>query len=458
MKRAFLKLAGFVALGILSSWGEDTDSSAHSPLGLKFTLKAAEAYALQNHPEIASANLSADAVRQEIREARSTFFPQVYAESDSVYAPENTRLSAEYGLNNPSVFSRQSEGFTASQLITDFGRTYELTESAHFRANAADARTNVARAVVILSVDRSYFELLRAAAVLRVADETVNARQVAFNQISELAKNQLKSTLDANFAQSNLSEAQLLQIQAESGVSQAEAELSTAMGFPDAQHFTLSETPLDTTLAFSPETLIHEALDYRPELISLHNELDASQQFAKAQGAAKYPKITALGAAGVNALNPRFERFNSTYYAAGVNIEFPVLTGGNLDAKAQEANFYAKAAIQNLIDAQNTISRDVRVAWLNIKTAQKRIGVTAELVQTDAQAQTLAESRYRLGTSSIVELIQAQLNYTEAELQNTAAIYDYQSGRALLNFATGTSLGSYGSSVQPFKTEQLNVR
>jgi outer membrane protein len=249
-----------------------------------------------------------------------------------------------------------------------------------------------------------------------------------------------------------------LQIQAESGVTQAEAELSTAMGFSDAQHFDLTEAPLDTTLGSSPETLIQEALDYRPELISLHNELDASQQFAKAQEAAKYPKITALGAAGVNALNPRFERFNSTYYAAGVNIELPIANGGNLDAKAQEAHFIAKAAIQNLIDAQNTISRDVRVAWLNANTAKKRIGVTAELVQINAQAQKLADSRYRLGTSSIVELIQAQLNYTEAELQNTSAIYDYQTGRALLNFATGTSLGSYGSPVQPFKTEHLNVR
>ena len=406
---------------------------------LHFTLKEAENYALANHPQIASAKLTADAVRQEIREARSAFFPQVYGESDSVYADGgDTRLAAPEGLSNSSVYSRQSDGVVASQLITDFGRTYELTESAHFRANAANDRTNVARAVVVLAVDRSYFDVLRSSAVLRVAQETVHARDVAFRQISDLARNGLKSILDANFAQVNLSEAQLLQIQAKSAVNQAEAELSTALGFPDAQHFTLAEEPLDPKLAGSPEGLIQQALNQRPELASLHNEMEGAQRFAKAQDAEKYPRISALGAAGVNPLAPKAE-FGTTYYAAGINVELPIATGGNLDAQAQQAHLLASAATQNMIDAQNTISRDVRVAWLDVTTAKERFGVTAELVQTAADAQKLADARYRLGTSSIVELIQAQLNYTEAELQDTSARYDFQSGRALLNFTTGSS-------------------
>lgn len=408
--------------------------------GLKFTLKEAEAYALQNHPQIAAANLTADAVRQEIREARAEFFPQVYLESDSVYEPNvRTRLGATDGLTTPSLFKHQADGFTISQLITDFGRTYELTESAHFRANAAQARTNVARAVVVLSVDQAYFGVLRAAAVLRVANETTHARDVAFNQISALAKNQLKSTLDANFAQLNLSEAQLLQIQAEAGVSEAEARLSAAMGFANAQHFALTEEPLDTRLPTDPDALIQAAMHQRPELAALNNEVEASQRFAKAQEAQKYPKVTAVGAAGIVPAYPSEQHFKPEYVAAGVNIELPVATGGRLDAQAQQAQLLADAAIKNLVDAQDTISRDVRVAWLDANTARKRIAVTAQMLQIAEQQQKLADARYRLGTSSIVELIQAQLNYTEAELQDTSARYDFQSGRSLLDFTIGAS-------------------
>ena len=208
------------------------------PDGLRFTLAEAEAYALQNHPQIASAQLTADAVRQEIREARSAFFPQVYGESTSVYAPYDiktssaTRLAALGGLNNPTVYSRQSDGVVLNQLITDFGHTYDLTESAKFRASAASDRIAVARAIIVLAVDRAYFDVLRAQAVLRVAQETVKTRQVALDQVSVLVKNQLKSTLDASFDQVALSQARLLLIEARSGVQEAEAAPLNRLGIP----------------------------------------------------------------------------------------------------------------------------------------------------------------------------------------------------------------------------------
>ena len=419
-------------------------TSDKQPPGLRFTLKEAEAYALQNHPQIASARLTADAVHQEIREARSAFFPQIYGESTSVYAPYNdgtssaTRLAALGGLNNPTVYSRQSDGVVLNQLITDFGHTYDLTESARFRADAASDRVEVARALIILEVDRAYFNVLRAQAVLGVAQETVKTRQVAFDQVSVLVKNQLKSTLDQSFDQVALSQAKLLFIQAKSGVQEAEAELSTALGFQDAQHFTLTEVPLNLDLPDSADTLVQLGLAKRPELAALRHEVEAAQRFAQAQQAGELPKVTAIAAAGVSPVGD-FKLLNHNYYAAGVNVEIPIANGGNLDAKTQEARLLKQAADEDVIDAQNTVSRDVRVAWLNLGTDKERIGVTNELIQNSAEAQRLAAARYRLGTSSIVEFTQAELDYTEAELEAANAKYDYQGARALLNFTTGGS-------------------
>jgi outer membrane protein len=404
--------------------------------GLRFTLEEAENYALTNHPQIASAQLTADAVRQQIREARSAFFPQVYGESNSVYAPPNTRLSALDGLNNPTIYSRQSDGVTINQLITDFGHTYDLTEAAKFRAGAASARADVARAVVILAVDQAYYGLLRAQAIQRVAEETVKTRQTAFDQVEVLVKNQLKSTLDESFDQVALSQAKLLLIQSKSGVQEAEAALSTALGFPDAQHFVLTEVPLNLDIPATDDAIEHLALNQRPELTALRNDADSAHRFAEAQQSAQYPKVTAMAAGGLNPVADD-RQLDHNYYAAGVNVEIPLATGGNLDAQKQEARLLQRAADDNVIDAQNTISRDVRVAWLNLTTAKERLGVTAELVSHAAEAQKLADARYRLGTSSIVEFTQAELDYTEAELEDAGARYDFQTDRALLDFATG---------------------
>jgi outer membrane protein len=429
---------------LTSSCHGESAAPDKQPDGLRFTLAEAEAYALQNHPQIASAQLTADAVRQQIREARSAFFPQVYGESTSVYAPYDTesssatRLAALGGLNNPTVYSRQSDGVVLNQLITDFGHTYDLTESAKFRADAESDRVEVVRAIIVLAVDRTYFDVLRAQAVLRVAQETIGTRQVAFDQVSVLVKNQLKSTLDESFDQVALSQAKLLLIQAQSGVQEAEAALSTALGFQDAQHFTLAEVPLSLEVPDSVDALVQFGLNKRPELAALRHEVESAQRFAQAQQSAQYPKITALAAAGVSPVADD-KLLNHNYYAAGVNVEIPLANGGNLDAKTQEARLLKRAADEDVIDAQNTISRDVRVAWLNLRTDKERLDVTAELIKNTAEAQRLADTRYRLGTSSIVEFNEAELNYTEAELEDATAKYDYQSARALLNFTTGGS-------------------
>lgn len=418
-------------------------TGASQPAGLRFTLPQAEAYALQNHPQIASAQLTADAVRQQIREARSAFFPQVYGEATAVYAPYDdgsgsaTRLAATGGLNNPTIYSRQSDGVVVNQLLTDFGHTYDLTESARFRASAAHDRVNAARAVVILTVDRTYFDLLRAQAILRVAQETVKTRQTAFDQVAVLVRNQLKSTLDQSFDQVALSQAKLLLIQGQSGVREAEAALSTALGFADAQHFILTDVPLNLELADAVDPLIQSALNQRPELAALRNDAEAARRFAGAEQSAEYPRITAMAAGGVSPVADD-KLLNHNYYAAGMNVEIPLATGGNLDAKTQEARLLQRAASANVIDAQNTIARDVRIAWLELGTAKERIGVTDELVSNAAEAQKLAAARYHLGTSSIVEFTQAELNYTEAELEETRARYDFQIDRALVNFATGS--------------------
>jgi outer membrane protein len=417
--------------------------NANQPAGLKFTLAEAEAYAVQNHPQIASAQLTADAVRQQIREARSAFFPQIYGEATAVYAPydgqsnSGTRLGATGGLNNPTIYSRQSDGVVVNQLLTDFGHTFELTESARFRASAAADRVNVARALVLLTVDRTYFDLLRAQAVWSVALETVKTRQLAFDQVSVLVKNQLKSTLDQSFDQVALSQAKLLLIQGQSGVREAEAALSTALGFTDSQHFLLAEVPLTLDLPKDVDALIQSALNRRPDLIALRNDASAARRLAQAQQSAEYPRITAMAAGGINPVADD-QLLNHNYYAAGVNVEIPIATGGNLEARTREAQLLQRAADDNVIDIQNTISRDVRVTWLDLTTAKERLGVTAELVQGSSEAQRLARARYRLGTSSIVEFNEAELNYTEAELQDTNARYDFQVDRALLDFTLGT--------------------
>ena len=81
--------------------------------------------------------------------------------------------------------------------------------------------------------------------------------------------------------------------------------------------------------------------------------------------------------------------------------------------------------------------RDVRVAWSGAVNAFQRIDVTAQFLRQAALALDLAQGRYNLGLASIVELTQAQLNLTQAEIENLSAKYDYQTQYSVLQYTVG---------------------
>ena len=83
------------------------------------------------------------------------------------------------------------------------------------------------------------------------------------------------------------------------------------------------------------------------------------------------------------------------------------------------------------------MARDVTQAWVQARTGYQRVDLTRQLLAQATDALDLAQQRYNLGLSSIVELTQAQLNKTEAEIAEATARYDYQSKTAALRFETG---------------------
>jgi len=412
-------------------------------------LANAEAIALRQSPTVYAAQYKALAAKQVVREVRSAFYPQITAEFSAVatgddiarrlgwntFTNQDTRIGASGGLNNPTILSRQSNGILFSQLLTDFGRTWNLTAASKSMALSEAQKSMLARAKVMLLVDRAYFEAQQAQAVLRVADETVMSRQLLADQVGALAKSELKSELDASLARVSLDEAKLLRLEAQNRVDAAFADLSNALGYREPRRFALVPMPQFAPPKGNLAEYIAQALAMRPEALALRHERDAARKMASAERAAHFPKISLMGAAGrTTAGDPRVE---GDYAAAGINVEVPVFTGFRLSARAQEAALQAQTAEQTLREIEDLIAKDVEVALLSTTNASDKIVVTASLLANAEQAYDLAEAKYKIGITSIVELSQAQLAKLQAQINHTTATYEYQIDRLVLDFQSG---------------------
>ncbi len=400
----------------------------------RLSVKDAEALALKNNPAISVARLNALAYHQVTREVRSSLLPSAYANLTAVDAQENSRISAG-GLNNPIIYERAAAGATVSQLITDFGHTTNLVASARLHAKAEDQNALATKEDILLAVDQAFYAALQSAAVLKVAQQTVASRQSLSDQVTALTNSKLRSTLDLSFANVNLSQAKLLQLDAENNTKAAMASLSAVLGFSTVQDFELVEdtAPLDQPPA-NVDNLIAEAYRLRPEILALEFESQSAEKMHSAQRDALLPTISALGAIGQAPV--RNDHLSNWYGAVGVNLQVPVFNGFLYTARAREADLQAQAANQRLIDLRNRISRDVRTSWLNASTAYERVSVSRQLLEQANQALSLADTRYRLGLSSIVELSQAQLQQTQAEISSATASYDYRLALSVLRYQT----------------------
>jgi outer membrane protein len=402
------------------------------------TLPQAVAIALQNHPQIAVAQNIEAAAGQRVTEARAPYYPFVNGEVTGSQGDYLSRIGAG-ALSASQLFNREGDGFVVNQLVTDLGRTPSLVASARLQAQAAAQSTLATRYDVILGVNKAYFGVLESQALVRVAQETVAARQTLDDQVAALGRAQLKSQVDVSFADVNLSEAQLMLVRARSNLQQAFVDLARALGQDVAPaQYQLAEGAAPGSPSPTVEDLVTQAVMNRPELADLRFRYQAAQKFENAERDLKRPNVNVVAVGGALPYleqNPRVAP--EEYEGIAVNVEIPIFNGHLFSAREQAARYESLAANQRLRDLQQQVEHDVRAAWLNATTAYQRIPVTVQLVNQATLAQDLARGRYDLGLASIVELTQAQLNLTQAQIENVGAQYDYQSAYAALQYTIG---------------------
>lgn len=404
----------------------------------KLTLHDAQERALLRHPRISAAELYMLSAKEVTREVQSAFYPSLAANvTAGSGASDNTRIAAG-SLNNPSVFQRNAEGLVLTQMITDFGRTANLAASAKSRARAEEENAEATRAQLVLEVSAAYFSILRAQAVLHVANQTVDTRKALLDQISALASNKLKSELDVGLARVSFDEGQLLRSRASNDVDAALISLSALLGEREPEAFELVEELPPKDFPTNASSLIYGALERRPDLIRLRFERDAAFKFARAEKALRYPVVSAVAAAGVTPVHD--DHFENNYAAGAVNLNLPLFNGFLFSSRQKEAALKAEAAEKALEDGENNVIRDVRISLLHANNALDQWHISDKLLEEARKTYSLAEARYKVGSSSFVELSQAQLNSVSAEIGNANARYETQLQEQILSFQTGTLL------------------
>jgi len=415
--------------------GADTQSKARNRL----TRTEAEKMAVKNNPRMSVSQLLALAQRQVVREVQAAKFPTTDAALTAVEAENGSRISAG-SLTSSRLLEHAGAGVNITQLITDFGRTTNLVTSSKLQEKAQNANVLATQLDITLATDQAFYNALEGQELLKVAGQNVSARQALQAQVNQMTANKLKSTLDLSFADVNLSQAKLLLLDAQNNAASSMATLDAILGLDHEVNYQLVD---DFVAIQQPppdiEQLVQQGLRQRPDLLALNLSQQAAVKFSHAQHDQMFPSIGAAGTVGSVPIRPAEYYTTNWWGAVGVNVKIPLFNGFLYSAQAKEASIRAQAEAERVRDLRDRIVRDVRTAWLTANTAYQRVAVTTELLKEANLSLTLAQTRYKMGLSSIVELSQAEYQQTDAAIGNTNAIYQYRLAIATLGYQVGSN-------------------
>ncbi|HEY3281905.1 MAG TPA: TolC family protein [Armatimonadota bacterium] len=422
------------------STGAPVDTDLSKPL----TLERAVEIGLQQHNSIAIAASQTEQARLRVREAKSSYYPQVAPSYQYQYSlTPGTRIAVGGGTVKDS-FSNTSRTAVvlARQLLWDSGKR---------EANLGQSRRNLVatqlglgnqRQTVILSVTESYYNLLRDRELERVQEEAVRRAQTTLDSIKAQIEEGGAARSDTFQAEADLANAQVALLQARNNTDLSRASLKNAMGVVTSQPIVLPEeraAPPDKqgdTLGL--ERYVQQAYSDR---------LDVKQQQERIE-AQKYSVRVARINNGLSVSADITEGYQLKPVSGedrqlNISLSYPLFNGGQTKAILRESQAQLEQEQRTLDQIQQNIRLDVEQSYVTQEQARQRVVAAQTAVQAGQTAYDAALEKQQFGLATIVDVITAEAQLVNAQVSVVQAIYDYYIANARLQRDIGANDPAY---------------
>ncbi len=390
-------------------------------------------------------------------QADTAFSPTLTA--NFVYTRLNRGQSATFGNTSITLVNVDQPVLTAqASLPVDIsGVLHAARDEASFQEVAARIGVNTALNQTVLSVKQAFYAMLRARALVVVANETLNDDLTRLSDAQKKLKAGTVAPFDVLSAQTDVANAQQQLITARSNVSLAAADLNSVLGIAIDSPIQVTsrgavEVPPGAAAALSGpsanggpqplggagvyDLLVKDARLMRPEVLGAEAALAAAHRGVYVARRSYMPSM-ALNAQFTYEPNAAGFSPQTTANQVSLSLSIPLWDGGVAQAEVEQAKANVDTAQTTLRQTIDQVDLDVRNAYLTLVQARDRVTVANQALSQAKESYRLAMVRYTSGVSTQVEVSNAQAALTQAEQNQVNALYDYNSARSQLDGAVG---------------------
>ena len=341
--------------------------------------------------------------------------------------------------------------------VYDFRAAFSQPLFTGFRLQSnADAAENAALATsenyvrdknaLVFDIKNTYWGLFKAGEVKKIVDETIQQVQAHVDDVKRQMDQGLATTNDLLRAQVQLSNAQLLQIDANNNVRLARLNLNRTIGQPidtDIRLETTSESlGLSDTLAYTrgAQPFIELARQNRPEIRANQYQIRSSEAGVKAAQSAWYPQLYLTGNYYYSRPNQRIlptaDHFDNTW-DVNLVMQFDVWNWGATGDRTQQARVQLTQAQDYTKEIDDAVSLEVTQNYLNLREAGERVGVARHAVDQANENYRVTNEKYKFGLVLNSDVLDAQVSMLQTKTSYTNALVDYKLAEAQLMKSVG---------------------
>ena len=403
------------------------------------TLAELTEYALRNNPRARQAWYAARAAAAGVGIEQADFLPQL----TGTFGVNRIRpISGTTGSVSPWQ-TRYGPSLNLSYVILDFARVDQF-RAAEYRVLAANLQQNRVLQDVVFQVEQAYYRLLGLELLVQVNELSLKNLRTSLDAAGRRRESGLATVADVYRAETQVAQADVTLIRSRGEFEKARGQLASAVGLPVNQTLllqTFSELPQIQELMTSVTDLLDRARTTRPDLVAAEAQARAARSAAEAASKAHLPTLELTGVAGSTAFldSANRDRAFAQNYNVGLAVRLPIFTGFRDRYVYQQAQALAQQAEASRDVLYRQTELDVWQAYYDVKTAASGVGSTNAQVRSAEQTSQATLARYQAGFGSILDLITAQQDESNARVQRIQSYLDWYTALARLQFSTGFS-------------------
>ncbi|MDD4600047.1 Outer membrane protein TolC [bioreactor metagenome] len=385
---------------------------------IQLSLQESVNLALQNNSTIKIASKDKEQSEWSVSEAKAGRMPTV-------------SLGSNYSFRNGG---ENSNSLKMSLPLYTGGRTEAKIDQAKLGVVSADLDVKKAQQQLVLDTTADYYSVLETKNMLAVNQETVNnlmAHQTIVQgkyDVGVVAKSDLlRAEVEVANAQQNL-------IKGQNQHALAVAELLNTMNIDADTEINLAEElqyQADTRTLAEAVAL---AKQNRPELAKAQTAIESAAKGIEIAESGKRPSVSMSAS---TSWEDRLLPGNDRDWSVGVSASWNVFDAGTTKAQINQAEISRDKAELQAEQTQDAVELEVRDSYLNMREAEERLKTTDVTVAKANEDLYIARERYIAGVGTNLDVIDAQLAYTQANTNHIQALYDYNVNKAKLDKAIG---------------------